>query len=216
VLAGGNTYTGTTTMSGGILSIASGANLGATSSLTFNGGNLLTTGNVTTSVPVIMAANGTIDNGGNTDTFSGVFSGAGALTSTGAGTLILTANNTYSGGTTIAAGTLQLGNGGTSGSIVGNVTDNGTLSFNHSGAKKTFDGVISGSGSLVKLGSDILELTADNTYSGGSTIESGVLVAGVPIAGQATSFALGKRRRFLAGRNFAGTEFGPAHDQCWW
>ena len=69
VLAGGNTYTGTTTMSGGILSIASGAILGATSSLTFNGGNLLTTADVTTSVPVILGANGTIDNGGHADTF---------------------------------------------------------------------------------------------------------------------------------------------------
>ena len=45
----------------------------------------------------------------------------------GAGTTILTGNNTYTGGTTISAGTLQLGNGGTTGSIVGNVIDNGTL-----------------------------------------------------------------------------------------
>src|SRR4029077_3772339 len=67
VLAGGNTYAGTTTITGGILSIAIGANLGATSSLTFDGGNLLTTGNATTSLPVILAANGTIDNSGNTD-----------------------------------------------------------------------------------------------------------------------------------------------------
>src|SRR4029077_5582470 len=132
VLAGGNTYTGTTTMSGGILSIASGANLGATSSLTFNGGNLLTTGNVTTSLPVILAANGTIDNGGNTDTFSGVFSGTGALTSTGTGKLILTAHNTYTGGTNIADGLLQLGNGGTSGSVMGNIVDNGVLAISRS------------------------------------------------------------------------------------
>ena len=40
---------------------------------------------------------------------------------------ILTGDNTYTGGTTISAGTLQLGNGGTTGSIVGNVTDNGAL-----------------------------------------------------------------------------------------
>jgi len=47
------------------------------------------------------------------------------------------------------------------------------LQFN---SKKTFDGVISGTGSLVKLGTDILELTADNLYSGSTTIEDGVLV----------------------------------------
>ena len=209
VLAGGNTYTGTTTMSGGILSIASGADLGATSSLTFNGGNLLTTGNVTTSLPVILAANGTIDNGGNTDTFSGVFSGTGALTSTGTGKLILTANNTYSGGTTITAGTLQLGDGGTTGSIIGDVNDNGTLVFNRSGDKKTFDAVISGSGAVVKQGPDILELTQDNTYSGGTTIEDGVLVAGVPIPGQATSFALGTGDVFLNGGTLRTPSLDP-------
>ena len=40
--------------------------------------------------------------------------------------------NTYTGGTTISAGTLQLGNGGTAGSILGNVLNNGTLAINHS------------------------------------------------------------------------------------
>ena len=45
---------------------------------------------------------------------------------------MLTGANTYTGGTTISAGTLQIGNGGTTGSIAGNVTDNGTLVFNRS------------------------------------------------------------------------------------
>jgi autotransporter-associated beta strand protein len=76
----------------------------------------------------------------------------------GSGTLVLTGTNTYSGGTTISAGTLQIGNGGTTGSITGNVTDNGTLAFNRSDAM-TFGGVISGAGSLVQLGSDTLTLS---------------------------------------------------------
>ena len=63
----------------------------------------------------------------------------------GTGTTILTANNTYTGGTTISAGTLQLGNGGTTGSIVGNVIDNGTLAFNRSDGD-VFAGTISGTG----------------------------------------------------------------------
>ena len=187
VLTAANTYTGDTIISGGILSIASEANISATSSLTFNGGNLLTTGNVTTSVPVIMAANVTIDNGGNTDTFSGVFSGAGALTSTGAGTLILTANNSYTGGTTIAAGTLQLGNGGTSGSVMGNIVDNGALVFNRSDAV-TYSGIVSGTGSLTQLGPGTLILTANNSYTGGTTIAAGTLQLG---AGATTGSIVG-------------------------
>jgi autotransporter-associated beta strand protein len=50
----------------------------------------------------------------------------------GAGTWIITGTNNYSGGTTIAGGTLQLGNGGTTGDLLGNVTDNGTLTFDRS------------------------------------------------------------------------------------
>jgi fibronectin-binding autotransporter adhesin len=83
-------------------------------------------------------------------------------------------DNTYSGGTTINAGVLQLGNGGTSGSVVGNVTDNGTLVFNRSDMV-TFAGLISGSGNLNQIGSGTTILTADNTYSGGTTITAGAL-----------------------------------------
>ncbi len=76
----------------------------------------------------INTTNGTIDTQANTLTLTGVIgngNGAGALSKVGAGTLVLTGNDTYTGGTTISAGTLQLGSGGTSGSITGNVTDNG-------------------------------------------------------------------------------------------
>ncbi len=78
---------------------------------------------------------------------------------------MLTGQNTYSGGTTIDSGTLQIGNGGTSGSIVGDVTDVGTLAFDRSDSI-TFGGVISGSGGLVQRGSGTLVLTGSDIYSG--------------------------------------------------
>ena len=84
-------------------------------------------------------------------TFPGLVSGTGSLAQIGTGTTILTANNTYTGGTTISAGTLQLGNGGTSGGIVGNVIDNGALAFNRSDVA-TFPGLVSGTGSLAQIG----------------------------------------------------------------
>ena len=109
-------------------------------------------------------------------TFGGVISGTGALVQLGSGTLVLTADNTYGGGTTIDPGaTLQLGNGGTTGSITGNVTDNGSLLFNRSN-NVTFNSLISGSGNLVQNGSGTTVLGGANTYSGGTIIKNGTLL----------------------------------------
>ena len=86
-----------------------------------------------------------------TTTFSGTIQdGAGqiALVVNGAGTQVLAGSNTYTGGTTITAGTLQLGDGASkNGSVAGGITDNAQLTFaNPSG--QTFAGAISGSGSM--------------------------------------------------------------------
>ncbi|MDH2402039.1 autotransporter outer membrane beta-barrel domain-containing protein [Bradyrhizobium sp. SSUT18] len=109
------------------------------------------------------------------NSLSGVISGVGALAVNTAGTWALTAANTYTGGTTISAGTLQLGNGGTSGSIVGNVVDNGVLVFNRSDAV-TFGGLISGTGVVNQIGSGTTVLTAANSYGGPTTISAGSLI----------------------------------------
>lgn len=97
-----------------------------------------------------------------------------SLTKQGAGTLILSGANTYSGGTTIAAGTLQLGDGRTKGSIAGNVINNATLVFNRSD-NATFSGGISGSGRVSQVGSGTLILSEANSYTGGTTISGGAL-----------------------------------------
>ncbi len=97
-----------------------------------------------------------------------------SLTKQGKGTLILSADNTYSGSTRIADGTLQLGNGGSTGSIAGDVLNNGTLAFNRSDTY-TFDGHIDGSGQLVQRGSGATVLTQDNTYAGGTVLAGGTL-----------------------------------------
>lgn len=110
-------------------------------------------------------------------TYAGVVSGSGDMLKTGSGTLVLTGTNTYTGGTTITSGTLQLGDGGTTGSIVGDVTDNGTLAFDRSDAV-TYSHVISGSGALVKLGSGTLILDGVNTYTGSTTVSAGTLEVG--------------------------------------
>ena len=107
---------------------------------------------------------------GATNTFSGVISGGHPVsfnTTGGAATMILTGDNTYTGGTTVCAcGTLQLGNGGITGSILGNVDNEGTLIFNRSNSY-IFDGLISDVGNVVQNGSGTTFLSADNPYSGG-------------------------------------------------
>lgn len=97
-----------------------------------------------------------------------------------AGTTIFTNDNTYTAPTLISAGaTLQFGNGGTTGSISGNVTNDGTLILNRSNdIGLGYAGVISGSGQVIKNGSGMITLTGANTYSGGTTINSGQLNVG--------------------------------------
>ena len=185
-LAGENTYSGGTTISGGVLSVAGDTNLGDPSGgLILVGGELLTTADVFNTArafdvspgqgtDILAAATGT------TATYTGILSDAGTLVigdSKHAGTVVLTGANTYSGGTAINSGTLQIGDGVTSGSIIGDVTDNGTIAFDPNGSV-TFGGAISGTGNLVKMGNGIVILTANNSYTGNTTINAGTLQLG--------------------------------------
>src|SRR4029079_2765278 len=91
---------------------------GSPGALAFGGGTLQFLSGFTTNRAITLnAGGGTFDTNGNNSTLAGVVGGIGGLGKSGAGTLNLIADNSYSGGTTISAGMLQLGNGGTSGSI---------------------------------------------------------------------------------------------------
>ncbi|WP_245295167.1 autotransporter-associated beta strand repeat-containing protein [Manganibacter manganicus] len=179
ILTAANSYTGDTAIKGGTLSVSSDANLGAAGgALSLDGGTLQTTADLTTNRMVTFDGDGALlTDAGTTLTLDNTVSGSGALTKDGAGTLILAADGSYTGGTAITAGTLQLGDGGTGGVVGGDVVNDGTLAFNRSDSV-AFGGMISGSGSVTQIGTGTTILTADNSYTGGTTIAGGTLQLG--------------------------------------
>ena len=179
----------------------------AGNSIVLGAGNLSDTnasGSNTVSLAMSMAATRTfsVSNASESLTVSGVLSGAGGLTKTSAGTLILSGTNTYSGATTINGGTLQISadnNLGTApgGATAGQLTFGGgtlattatfTLNSNRgiaytstgtidvaSGTTLTYGGIAAGAGGLTKTDTGTLTLSGTNTYSGATTINAGTL-----------------------------------------
>ncbi|WP_248312082.1 autotransporter-associated beta strand repeat-containing protein [Bosea sp. BK604] len=195
-LGGANSYSGPTSIGAGVkLTALTDAAFSPNSDVTLAAtGALMVNGHSTTVRS--LAGSGLVVNGHDTQlgtltvalpsgaaTFAGTLSdgepGDAALTlvKAGAGTQILSGRNSYTGGTTISGGTLQLGDGGTSGSILGDVANNGTLAFNRSGAI-VFSGAITGSGALRQDGTGTVVLTGTNSYAGGTTIAAGTLQIG--------------------------------------
>jgi outer membrane autotransporter protein len=109
--------------------------------------------------------------------FAVPITGSVAVNQVGSGTTVLTGANTYGGGTNIAAGTLQVGNGGTTGSFFGNVANNAALVVNRKDAL-TLSVNISGTGTVQQVGAGTTTLNGTSTYTGGTTVEAGRLVAG--------------------------------------
>ncbi len=139
-------------------------------------------GNVVTSA---VASNNTLILGGTgTSTFDVSSIGSAAqyrnfniFRKTGTGTWSLTGTGSTSTPWTISAGTLQIGNGGTTGSVIGNITNNATLAFNRSDTF-TFDNNILGTGVVNQVGSGTTVLTTPQTYTGATNVLAGTLAVG--------------------------------------
>ncbi|KRB01660.1 adhesin [Devosia sp. Root685] len=156
---------------------------------------------------------GIIDTNGYNIGIAPVIAGGGSLTKDGVGMLTLTGANIYGGGTTITAGTLQLGNGGTSGSIVGNVANSGVLAFNRSDTV-TFGGTITGTGGVWQVGSGQTRLAANSSgLSGVSRVYDGILSVDGTLGGSIE--AIGGRVQGIGqvgtATNFAGGTIAPGN-----
>ncbi|OYW42410.1 MAG: hypothetical protein B7Z45_02050, partial [Azorhizobium sp. 12-66-6] len=168
----GNDHTAVFGGTAGTVSVASG---GVTASgLTFGVSGYTIQNNTLTlsgSTPTI-----SVTTSGHTATVSSALAGGTSLTKGGAGTLILSGGSNGTTTTTISAGTLQIGNAGTSGVLgSGAVTNNGTLNFNRTDSYGgTVSNNISGTGA-VTLTQGALTLSGTNTYTGTTTVSGGVL-----------------------------------------
>ena len=152
-LDGANTYAGNTLINQGTV---------AGSAATIRGN--VTFGGIA-SDPVSVTFNQFTDG-----TFGGAITGRGSLLKTGKGALDLTGANTYTGGTTVQAGTLQ----GNSASLPGNIANQAALVFNQ-GSNGTYAGNVSGSGTFTKIGSGKLLTTGAIAAGGGSYVQGGTL-----------------------------------------
>lgn len=144
-----NTYTGSTTISGGGL-------VGTTDSIK---------GNI-----ALANASSVTFNQETAGTVSGTITGNGSLTLAGSGDVTLSGVNTYSGGTTVSAGKL-IGAAGVG--IQGEIVNDAEVVFTGSG---TYAGNMSGAGLMTKTGAGDLLLTGSSSYAGGTSLNQGTLV----------------------------------------
>ena len=173
--------TGVVTLTGSSSAFAGATTVNAGKTLAIGtGGYLGAAGSTVTLTDA--TSNLSFTNTSGTSTVGSTISGLGTVTENGAGGIgLLLANNTYSGITTTTAGTLQVGNGGTVGSLgTGSVTDNSALVFNRSD-NITVSNAIGGSGTVTQAGTGKLLFPSNNaSYTGQTYVNSGILSFGTP------------------------------------
>lgn len=171
--------TGLTSVGGSLAKFGAGA-------LTMTGANAYS-GNTTITAGTLRL------NRTDTRTYVGDMLGSGTLDQFGSGTTILTGNTNVA-NVVITNGILQIGSGGTTGTLANNVLNSGSLRFNRSNAV-TYSGVASGTGSFHQLGNGTLTLAAAQTYTGGTVISAGTILLGLtnalPVTGSVDLGAAG-------------------------
>ena len=175
VTANSTTVTGNFALLSGSVQIGTGRTLTVTGAL--NGSSSAVISGITSGTGTLSAAPAT------SSTFAGIIqdgSGKLALTKSGTGTLTLTGPNTYTGTTTISAGTLQIGDsttGNDSSIASASIVNQSALNYNIFGSQ-TCAGAISGTGSVSKFGAGTLTLTGSNSYTGATNVNGGALQIG--------------------------------------
>lgn len=192
-----NAYSGLTYLNGGV-AVAFVQGAFGSNAIHFDGGTLRAATDLSISNGLLIGSGGgTFDTNGHSVT-ANVLSGTGAFHKTGEGQLMLVGTSyIYNGDISVDQGafrifqnsTLQIGSGGTQGTLAGNIISDGNLVFNRSGMAN-YGGVISGTGSLRNIGPGTVTLTGANTYSGSTTIQNGTL----EVSGSAGTLGLGHVR----------------------
>ena len=196
-LTGTNSYLGDTTVTDARASVAADAALGdVASDVVLNGGTLLTTASFASARHITLTGDSQVAPADGTAlTLQGIVDGSGSLRQGGAGTLVLTGTNSYAGGTFVNSGVLSVAADGNLGAAAGSLnllggtlqmTDNLTtarqVTIAQAGTIDTgafavvFNGPVTDTGVLTKIGSGSLALNGNNSSVAPTLLNQGSII----------------------------------------